>query len=281
MAAGGEDGLHEGFRIAQFLEGCVVIREQGAEETGEIIARFSFGRLPGLGFLLLLHAAKCVHIKGLTLAGGLTGPGNIKAGVDIGHEPFCAGELDLLLGEDIAECHAVVIHAEPEVGAGEAVHFLTVLVLEDGFETLGHAGCQLLMLTGATRGKGAFHALVGLYHTFYIFPDLLAFLCEQAQGIQMEEALLGGTGKGGILLITGAVAAVMGDVEGFESLGCRGVLNGIELIIVHVVGGTVRILRKEPQGLFLGAEPKAHGCKKQGGKNAFDHSSSDVFLQIY
>ena len=65
------------------------------------------------------------------------------------------------------------------------------------------------MLARTAGGKGTFHALVGLHNGIDVGIESLPGIGEKVQGVKICEALNGGAGKGGVLLVTGAVASVM------------------------------------------------------------------------
>ena len=119
------------------------------------------------------------------------------------------------------------------------------------------------MLARTAGSKGALHALVGLHNGVDVGIESLPGIGEQIQGIKVCEALQGSAGEGGILLVTGAVASVMRDVERLEALRSLGVDDGVELVGVHVVGGAVGILGNEPHGLFLCGKTEAQGQQKR------------------
>ena len=115
------------------------------------------------------------------------------------------------------------------------------------------------MLACAARGEGSFHADVCGHYGLDIIPKRLSGGGKKSEGIQISETHLGVATEGGILLVAGSVTAVVGDVERLETLRDRGIIDGVELIGVHVVGSPVGILGEEPHGIFLGAEAEAEG----------------------
>ena len=269
QAAGGEDGPHEGLGVAHGFEGGAQVGEQRGQEAGEVIAGLSREGMEAPG-LLLAGTRESAGGEGGT--GRVSGARNVQAGVDVGHETLCAGKAHLQMGAFLLERIGEVVHAHDaaEAGAGEALDLLPLFVLEDIGETLRHAGGQRAVLLGAAGRQGAFHALVGIYYAFHLVPKLFSGLGEQVQGVQVGESLLGPAGEGGVLLIAGTVASVMGDVKGFVALGCRRVPDGIELIGVHVVGRPVRVLGEQAHGLFLlGAQAHAEGQEQGGQKKSF------------
>ena len=97
----------------------------------------------------------------------------------------------------------------------------------------------------------------------------LAGFRQQVQGIEVREAAHRRAGEGGVLLVPRAVAAVVGDIKRLEALRGLGVIDGEELVRVHVVRRAVRILGDEPEGIVLGAEAEAEHHQQQGGKDSF------------
>ena len=272
QAAGGEAGLDERLGIADDLEGGVVILEQRGQESGEIIAgRTGSRRILGAFRVTAAHAGHLLGREARTRRRHLAGTRDAEARIDIAHEPFGARVGEFLPGAFRLHRVGEVAHRHnaAEVRAGEAVHLPAVLVLEHGGEPFHHPGRQHLVLLGATGREGAFHALVGLHDGVHVGIQGLSGLGEQAQGVQDGERAHRRAGEGGVLLIPGAVASVMGDVERLEALRGLRVHDGIELVRVHVVRRPVGVLGEQAHDFLLGAEAQAENGQKCCGKESF------------
>ena len=272
QAAGGEAGLDEGLGVAEDLEGGVVIREQRGQEAGEVIAGGAGrGRVLGVFRVSAPHAGHLLRREGRARGRLLAGTLDTEARIDIAHEPFRTRVGEFLPGAFRLHRVGEVAHGHDaaEVRAGEAVHLPAVLVLEGGGEPFHHPGREGLVFPGAAGRQGAFHALVGLDDGVHVGEQSLAGVGKQVQGVQVGERADRRAGERGILLIPGAVASIMGDVERLEALRRLRVHDGIELVGVHVVRRPVGILGDQPQGVVLAVQAQAAGREQEGGEETF------------
>ena len=136
---------------------------------------------------------------------------DVQARIDVAHIFLRAGEREIVVRALLFKAVGEIRHAHDaaETGAGDTVDLLAGLVLEDLREATEHPFRQHPVFAGAARGEGTLHSPVGFHDSLHVGAQRLAGPGQQAERIQHEESSLRVAREGGVLLIAGAVTAIV------------------------------------------------------------------------